>query len=115
MATETKVQSAVYQLELGRGKRVVQWAALVLFALFFGLVWYPAVQFVGLEKREAMDMAQLARNIARGQGLQTYVVRPLSLWHLKTYATDHQPRLMNHPDLYNPPLYPLVLAGLFQL
>ena len=115
MVTEDKLQTAVYQIELGGGKRVVQWAALVVFAVFFGLVLYPASQFIGLEKREAMDMAQLARNIARGQGFQTYTIRPLSLWQMKTYGPDHDPRIMDHPDLYNPPLYPLVLAGLFKL
>jgi hypothetical protein len=115
MATENAIQTAVYQIDLGRGKKVLQWTALCLFALFFGLVWYPAVQFRGLEKREAMDMAQLARHIARGQGFTTYLIRPLSLWQLKQFANDHEQRLMQHPDLCNPPLYPLVLAGLFRL
>ncbi len=115
MATEQTIQNAVFQIELGRGKRVIQWMAVILFAIFFGLVWYPAVRFNGLEKREAMDMAQLARNYARGQGYTTYVIRPLGLWQMKTYRPDHEQHLMHQPDLYNPPLYPLVLAGLFRL
>jgi 4-amino-4-deoxy-L-arabinose transferase-like glycosyltransferase len=115
MATEQTIQNAVFQLELGRGKRVIQWVAVILFTVFFGLVWYPAVRFNGLEKREAMDMAQLARNYARGQGFTTYVIRPLSLWQMKTTRPDHEQHLMHQPDLYNPPLYPLALAGLFKL
>jgi 4-amino-4-deoxy-L-arabinose transferase-like glycosyltransferase len=114
MATESSIQTAVWNIELGRGKRVIQWVAATLFGLFFGFVWYPAVQFNGLEKREAMDMAQLARNIARGQGFTTYCVRPLSLWQLKSHTPSHDPKFMQHPDLYNPPLYPLVLAAIFK-
>jgi len=112
--TESSVQAAVWHLEIGHGKRILQWTAVVFLALVWGLV-YTGTQFNWLEKREAMDMAQLARNIARGQGYTTYVIRPLSLWHMKTYRSDHDMRFMNHPDLYNPPLYPVVLAGLFKL
>jgi 4-amino-4-deoxy-L-arabinose transferase-like glycosyltransferase len=115
MATEQSIQNAVWQIELGRGKKIIQWTAATLFILFFGLVWYPAVRFNGLDKRESMDMAQLARNVSRGQNYTTYFIRPLSLWQLKTHRGDHDQRLMNHPDLYNPPLYPLVLASLFKL
>jgi 4-amino-4-deoxy-L-arabinose transferase-like glycosyltransferase len=61
-----------------------------------------------------MDMAQLARNIAHGKGFTTYVIRPLSLWQLKTNRDDRDQKFMEHPDLSNPPLYPLVLAGLFK-
>jgi 4-amino-4-deoxy-L-arabinose transferase-like glycosyltransferase len=111
---EHSIQSAVWHIELGRGKKVLQWIAVVLLAVVLA-IWYAAGQFKGLEKREAMDMAQLARNIARGEGFTTYVIRPLSLWHLKTFSDSREPQLMNHPDLYNPPLYPLALAGLFKL
>jgi 4-amino-4-deoxy-L-arabinose transferase-like glycosyltransferase len=113
-SAEHSIQTAVWHIELGRGKKVLQWIAVVLLAVVLA-IWYAAGQFKGLEKREAMDMAQLARNIARGEGFTTYVVRPLSLWHLKMFSDSREPRLMNHPDLYNPPLYPLVLAGLFKL
>ncbi|MGH8596860.1 MAG: hypothetical protein ACREXT_09405, partial [Gammaproteobacteria bacterium] len=114
MATEGTIQSAVFQIELGRGKRVLQWVLVVLLAVALGLV-YTAGQFRGLEKREAMDMAQLARNLSRGEGFTTYCIRPLSVWHQKTQGPAHEAQLMQHPDLYNPPLYPLVLAGVFKL
>jgi 4-amino-4-deoxy-L-arabinose transferase-like glycosyltransferase len=113
-SAEHSIQTAVWHIELGRGKKVLQWIAVILLAVVLA-IWYAAGQFKGLDKREAMDMAQLARNLARGEGFTTSMIRPLSLWHLKTYGPGHDPRLMNHPDLYNPPLYPLVLAGLFKL
>src|SRR5437867_57538 len=114
MATEQTVQSAVWNIELGRGKAVLQWVV-VIFATGVLMLLYTHWQFRGLEKREAIDMAQLARNIARGRGFTTSVVRPVSLWHLKTYRPDHNPMFEDHPDLYNPPLYPLILAGIFRL
>jgi hypothetical protein len=86
---------------------------IVLAAAALSLV-YTASQFRGFEKRESMDVAQLARNLARGQGYNTYVIRPLSLWQLKQFGPGHEQRLMNHPDLSNPPLYPMILATLFK-
>jgi 4-amino-4-deoxy-L-arabinose transferase-like glycosyltransferase len=120
-APETSVQSAVFQIEMGRGKKVIQWVLLVLLAATLGLI-YSASQFrSGLSKREAIDMAQLARNIARGEGFTTHVIRPLSLWQLEQNGWDIQDkdtrdRLINHlPDISNPPLYPFVLAELFKI
>jgi 4-amino-4-deoxy-L-arabinose transferase-like glycosyltransferase len=114
MATEQLLQGAVWNVEVGRGKTILQWVVVVAAAAVLSLV-YTSIQFKGLEKREAMDMAQLARNIARGQGFTTSMIRPVSLWQLKTYRPDHAQMFENHPDLYNPPLYPLVLAGIFRL
>ena len=113
MADEVQVQSAVWHVELGRGKRVVLWVLVGLVAVALALV-YAALQFRGLEQREAMDMAQLARNLARGEGYTTSLIRPLSLWQLREFAPDHKQRLMDHPDLINPPVYPAVLAGVFK-
>jgi hypothetical protein len=110
---DVKVQSAVWNIELGRGRLAILWVATALAAVTLALL-YTALEFRGLEKRESLDMAQLARNISRGQGFTTYVLRPLSLRQLKDHAPDHQPRVMQHPDLYHPPLYPLALAGIFR-
>ncbi len=120
-APESSVQSAVFQIEMGRGKKVIQWVALALLAAVLSPI-YTAGQFRnGLAKREAMDMAQLARNIARGEGFTTHVIRPLSLWQLEQNGWDIQnkdtrDRLINrHPDISNPPLYPFVLAQIFKI
>ncbi len=106
---------------MGRGKKVIQWVLLCLLAATVSLI-YTAGQFrSGLNKREAIDMAQLARNIARGEGYTTHVIRPLSLWQLEQHGWDIQDkdtrdRLINHhPDITNPPLYPFVLAQLFKI
>lgn len=59
----------------------------------------------GLGHADAMDYAQLARNILRGRGYTTYVLRPL----LAAPALLGQPV----PDTTHGPLYPGVLALLF--
>ncbi len=114
--SEGTIQSAVFEMELGRARKVVQWFVVVLAAVAMGL-WYSAVQFRGLEKREAMDMAQLARHIAHGEGFTTSVIRPLGLWQLEHHgwAKDDKRLLLQHPDTYNPPLYPWAIAALFKL
>ncbi len=120
VAPETTIQTAVFQIEIGRGRKIMQWLLLILLAAALSLV-YTAGQFRGLNKRESMDMAQLARNLAHGQGFTTYVIRPLSLWQLEQNGWNIQDKatrarlIMNHPDICNPPLYPMVLAGLFKI
>jgi hypothetical protein len=119
-APEATIQTAVFQIEIGRGRKIMHWLLLILLAATVSLI-YTAGQFRGLNKRESMDMAQLARNIAHGQGFTTYVIRPLSLWQLEQNGWDIRDKatrarlIMNHPDICNPPLYPMVLAGLFKI
>jgi len=69
--------------------------------------WFFNTQFAGLRAPDAMDAAQVARNVSEGAGFTTSVIRPLSLARV--------PRATGHPDLFNPPLYPLVLASAFNL
>jgi hypothetical protein len=52
--------------------------------------------------RQAYDAMQLARNLANGEGFVTNAIRPLSL--------SMHVQVDNHPDLYQAPLYPSILA-----
>jgi 4-amino-4-deoxy-L-arabinose transferase-like glycosyltransferase len=61
-----------------------------------------AAKFQGLEAATALDHAQLARHVAAGEGFVTDFIRPLSL----VFQADYR----RHPDLYNAPAHPLVLA-----
>ncbi len=69
---------------------------------------------------EAMDTAQLARNLAEGRGYTTSFIRPISL-HLvreKMRESGGDPRTIleyAHPDLENPPVYPALLAGVMKV
>ena len=64
-APETSVQSAVFQIEMGRGKKVIQWVLLCLLAATVSLI-YTAGQFhSGLNKREAKDMVEAFFEVIR--------------------------------------------------
>ena len=75
-----------------------------------------------------MDSAQLARNIAEGKGYTTLFIRPFSLYLVQSHneakyaaapATTNldlaQIKYNPHPDLANPPVYPILLAGLMKV
>lgn len=68
-------------------------------------IWFLNTHFQGLVLPDAMDSAQLARQIADGNGFTTKVVRPLGI---EQVAARPQPA-----DAYNAPLYPIVLAIAF--
>ncbi len=56
---------------------------------------------------DALDYAQIARNLAEGRGFSTDFVKPLSLTRFTT--------LDRHPDLIYPPLHPLVTSVFIRL
>src|SRR5256885_12502468 len=78
-----RVQDWIFRLDVGFG---VQWFRLGLFCLLVLLIilLYNGTRFLGLRDREAMDTAQLARNLARGRGYVTQFVRPLDVWYLNS-------------------------------
>lgn len=91
--------------------------AIVIMAL---VLVHMASQFRGLRHERAMDQAQLARNIARGEGFVTSVLRPLELaeklkrqnggvLRVGPIAADKM------EETRQAPLYPLALAGVFKL
>ncbi len=70
--------------------------------------------FRGLNAPHAMDQAQIAREIARGNGPTTKVIRPLDY----QTAKDHQKRYVTFTgfeDTYHSPLNPLLNAAIFKL
>jgi len=120
------VQELIHKLEEGSGARYIKIGALAL--LVTGLVvGYNWRCFRNLNTIEAMDAAQVGRNLSEGKGFTTHFVRPMSIYLLTNQAglkpvatTEGRPadpaRLKGmHPDLANPPLYPLLLAGLWKV
>lgn len=112
-----RLQEWIHRMEVGGGTRYVRLAVAVFGFLALTLL-YDLFEYRNLAHAEAMDAAQVARNVARGQGFTTRFVRPLSL-HLVEQHQQSVGRRTNdfgmldhgHPDLANPPLYPLLLAG----
>jgi hypothetical protein len=120
------LQDWIHKLEEGAGARYLKIIAFCVAILFLILV-YNLCAYRNLATPEAMDSAQLARNLAEGQGYTTLFIRPFSLYlvqeHNQTPApdtlvsagTDFAKIKTAHPDLANPPVYPLVLAGLMKV
>jgi 4-amino-4-deoxy-L-arabinose transferase-like glycosyltransferase len=72
--------------------------------LFFA---YYKLMFPGLTNPDAMDFAQLARNLASGQGFVTHILRPLAL------SPAYGANPLHQPDVTHGPLYPFLLAIAF--
>jgi 4-amino-4-deoxy-L-arabinose transferase-like glycosyltransferase len=109
-----KLQEWIHSLDAGRGARGMR-LALVFIAFTAMAVLYDTVAYRNLATPEAMDAAQLAQNIADGRGYTTFSVRPFSIHLIKQHRPDQKPLLnRNHPDLANPPVYPVLLAGVLK-
>lgn len=120
-------QQAIYHLEEGRG---AIWLRRLLLGIGFLVVacWFDLSKFHGFDNPEAMDSAQIARQLSQGHGFTTLFVRPLALAQLRDRAylkqggdpgmpapASYAPHtLAGFPDTFNPPLYPLVEAALFK-
>jgi len=106
----------IYHWEEGGGAKVLKVTAAILgfiaLAALVDALAYPAQCF---SNEEAMETAQLARNLARGKGYTTETVRPLSIYLLRKQAPPGQAAdVLNRPvpDLATPPAYAVLLAGL---
>ncbi|BDS06218.1 hypothetical protein NT6N_12580 [Oceaniferula spumae] len=93
-------------------------AKLIRRALFFVLLAGLAivslfVTFKGLSSPRGMEQAQIGREIARGNGYTTKVVRPIALAQMKD-ANGKYPVLENLQDTYHAPLNPCVYAAVLK-
>jgi hypothetical protein len=134
------LQKLIHTTEMGAGSRVLKCVVGIL-GLTALAVFYDGVAFRNFSSSEAMDTAQLARNLGEGRGFSTDFVRPFSI-HLMLRATTNkladlrpsgeaatakpatpeQKLLIRrlhldepHPDLANAPLYPALLAAALKL
>ena len=121
------IQKLIHMSETGRGSRYLRFLILGLAVMGLALV-YNLRAYRNLATQEAMDSAQLARNIADGKGYTTLFIRPFSLYLVQSHNEAKNaaaPATTNldfahikytpHPDLANPPVYPIVLAGLMKV
>jgi hypothetical protein len=70
--------------------------------------------FKGLNSPQAMEQAQIAREIARGNGFTTKVIRPVAYYQAETAAKAPVP-LKLFQDTYHSPLNPLLNAAVLKL
>src|SRR5882762_4593471 len=120
------LQESIHKLEVAGGLRYLK---LGLALLVLGVVpcCYNVRSFKNMSTQEAMDSAQLARNLSKGKGYTTFFVRPFSMYLLRrhnegriaslneTQRADLSQIKTGHPDLANPPVYPALLAGFLKL
>ena len=115
MTGTMRLQEWIHGLEMGAGKRYISWIVAVVGFIAVAVV-YDFFCFHNMNNPEAMDAAQLARNIAQGKGFETHYVRPFSMYLTREHRADRSPLLKQaHTDISNPPVYPLVLAPLLAI
>jgi hypothetical protein len=112
------IQLLIHKLEVGASSRLLRVAALCLMMAALALT-YDLRAYQNLHTPEAMDAAQLARNLSEGRGYTTLFVRPFSVYLVQKHnagkPADPARIKTEHPDLANPPLYPVMLAGLMKV
>ncbi|MDQ6624263.1 MAG: glycosyltransferase family 39 protein [Verrucomicrobiota bacterium] len=101
------VQRTVHALEAGGAAVWVRRGLGVVLVLGIAL-FYLIHEFRGLATSQAMDQAQIGRNIANGEGFKTDMIRPLAIGQLQRAHKDVPQRIWS--DTYNAPLPPLVDA-----
>jgi Dolichyl-phosphate-mannose-protein mannosyltransferase len=84
---------------------------LVLLILTLGNLF---VLFRGLNSPQGMDQAQIAREISRGNGVTTKMIRPVAYYQAATAQSTKVP-FIGFPDTYHSPLNPLINAAVFKL
>jgi len=111
---ESTLHDIVYSIDTGTGLKIIRVTLYILFLLIIVML-YTATQFRGLNSEEAMDYAQLGRNISLNDGLATKCIRPVTMWKVSERNLDENPQIVGHPDLFHPPAYPLLLSAGFKL
>jgi len=112
---ESTLHDIVYSIDTGTGLKIIRVTLYILFLLIIVML-YTATQYRGLRTEEAMDYAQLGRNVSLNGGvLTTKCIRPVSMWKMGERNPAGNPQIGGHPDLYHPPAYPLVLSVGFSL
>jgi hypothetical protein len=111
------LQEWIHKIEEGEGAKFIRLGLVFLALLGLAALWHIR-EAENFNTVEAMDAAQLARNIAEGRGYTTDFVRPFSIALIEAHrgrGSDPETLTKGHPDLANAPLYPLLLAGIFKV
>lgn len=86
---------------------------LALWAFVASLAFlYVFITFRGLSSPSAMDQAQIARELARGHGFSTQMIRPAAVQQM--LDAGRPVSLVSMPDTYHAPLQPALWAPVFK-
>lgn len=117
------LQKLIHLLDVAGGSRFFRYVLVFLCVTLLALV-YDLNGYKNLANQEAMDAAQLGRNLATGKGFTTQFIRPFGLYLLGRAAEQSGgdtnaslAAIVNGPvpDISNAPLYPAALAGLMKV
>jgi hypothetical protein len=109
MASETFIQTFVHKLEEGSWRPWMLRALTVVFILFVVNLWiFRDNGFKGLSHEKAMEQAQVSREIARGNGFSTKMIRPAALYQFRENLGRFN--LDRTPDTFHAPLNPILNA-----
>lgn len=87
----------------------------VFFLLMLVLAWLHVDRlFPGLTSPVGMEQAQIAREVARGNGLVTKVIRPASVRQSDESSEQGATLLDSSQNTYHAPLKPLLLGAVFK-
>ena len=127
MMIADRIQTLIHATEVGGGSRWLKYISLAV-ALVALVGFYDLRAYRNFSSPEAMDAAQVARNVAEGRGYTTEFIRPFSLYLVQKHnRAGHPGEILStnvmdfaqidspHPDLANAPVYPTVLAGLLKV
>lgn len=108
------LQEWIHKIEEGEGARYIRLAFFILALFGLTAVWHLR-EARNFSTVQAMDAAQIGRNLAQGKGFTTDFVRPVSIVLLQQRRGDGSMLKDPLPDLANAPVYPVVLAGLMKI
>jgi len=86
----------------------ILWTAGVLLALALFMGMFYKQTFIGLTDRHAMDVAQVARNVASGKGFTTHLIRPFNVALIDNEDVQNR-------ELNTAPAFPYAVAAVFKL
>ena len=104
------MQTSIQWLDQGQGKRIIQTLTFVIFIILF--TWYHcAKRYNGPSSENIIEQALIGKNLAEGKGFTSQVIYPQAITTLKSHRSSFINKKQGIPDLYHPPIYPLVIAG----
>ena len=110
MGIETNLQAFLHSFEQGRPAAWVRRIIVVALVTLLAVMWF-AFKFNGFSVPEAMDQAQIGRQLASGAGFTTLYARPLAM-HLGLARTGRLDLPL--PEISQAPLGPLLNAATFR-
>ncbi len=110
MSLETNIQNFLHAFDQGRVAVWIQRLIVVSLMSLIAVMWF-GFKFNGFSVPEAMDQAQIGRQVASGQGFSTLYARPLAL-HLGFARTGRVDLPLRETS--QAPLGPLINSAVFR-